>query len=138
MKTVLVGAVGLLVLSGLGFSDVLAESTGFIHLSPDQSYCRAYDIDSEGDLLSFFRANDTTINITALPSGMVNATCLAKAQGKDLVQKESETAFGLDTCKIRQEEAGFETTMIVRNGQVTISDTGEISMTCHGVPQPSN
>ncbi len=137
MKTVLFGAVGVLVLSGLGFSDVLAESTGFMHLSPDQSYCRAYDINNEGDLLSFFRANDTKINITALPSGMVNATCLAKAQGKDLVRRESETTFGLDACKIRQEESGFETTMVVRNGQVTISETGEISMTCHGVPEPS-
>lgn len=137
MKTVVVGTVGVLVIAGLGFSDVLAESTGFMYLSPDQSYCRAYDIDSEGDLLSFFRANETTVNITALPSGMVNATCVANAEGNDLVRGQSETAFGLDSCRIRQEEAGFETTIVVPNGQVMISETGGISMTCHGVPEPS-
>ena len=136
MRTILIGAAGALALLALVFSDALAESTGFIHLSPDQSYCRAYDIDAEGDLLSFFRANDTAVKITALPNGMVSATCLAKAQGKDLVQENGETAFSLDMCRIRQEEAGFETTLVVRNGQVSISVTCEISMTCHGVPEP--
>jgi hypothetical protein len=137
MKTILFAGVGVFVLSGLVVSEAAAESTGFMYLSPDQSYCRGYEIDSEGNLLSFFRANDTTVNVTAMPNGMVTATCIAKAQGKNLVRKESETTFSLDMCSIRQEEAGFETTMVVGNGQVTISELGEISMTCHGVPAAS-
>ena len=135
MRRVLTGSIGAILVFGLSFSNANAESTGLMFLSPDQSYCRAYDIDSEANLLSFFRANDTTVKITALPNGMVNATCLAKAQGKNLVRQEGQTTFALDTCRIRQEEGGFETTLIVSGGQVTISDIGEISMTCHGVPE---
>ena len=137
MKTILFAGMGVMVLAGLSITDASAESTGFMYLSPDQSYCRAYDIDSEGNLLSFFRANDTAVKITAAPNGMVKATCLAKPQGKNLVRKESQTTFPLQMCSIRQEEAGFETTMVVGNGQVTISELGEISMTCHGVPAAS-
>ena len=137
MKARLFVGVGVCVLSGLAATAAVAESTGFMHLSPDQAYCRAYDIDSDGNLLSFFRANDTTVKITATPNGMVNATCLARAEEENLVKREGETTFALDTCSIRQEEAGFETMMVVGNGQVTISEIGEISMACHGVPERS-
>ena len=137
MRRVLFTGIAVLLLSGLGVTEVAAESTGFMYLSPDQSYCRAYDIDNEGNLIGFFRANDTSIKITASPDGTVNATCLAKAQGKNLVHKGGGTTFTLDTCRIRQEEAGFETALVVAGGEVTISEIGEISMTCQGVPEPS-
>jgi hypothetical protein len=106
-----------------------------MYLSPDQSYCRAYDIDSEGNLRAFFRANDTTVKMTAAATGVVNATCEALAQGKDLVRHEGITTFALDTCSIRHEEAGFETTMVVGGGEVTILETGDITMVCHGIPE---
>ena len=98
MKKILFAGIGVWVLFGLSIAGAIAESTGFMYLSPDQSYCRAYDIDNEGNLLSFFRANDTTVKITATPNGMVNATCMAKPQGKTMAHEKGETTFPLDMC----------------------------------------
>jgi len=135
MKTIMRIMLGVPVLYALTTSTAFAESTGFMYLSPDQSYCRAYEIDSEGNLLAFFRANDTAVNITAAKTGVVTATCEAKAHGRDLVHQEETTAFPLDMCSIRHEEKGFETTIVVGNGEVTILATGEITMVCHGIPE---
>ncbi|MCM8855008.1 MAG: hypothetical protein LC541_05245 [Candidatus Thiodiazotropha sp.] len=137
MNNIHFGVMGVLALFSLSIDDAIAESTGFMYLSPDQSYCRAYNIDEEGNLLSFFRANDTIVKITATPSGIVNATCMAKPQGDNLVREKGETEFPLDMCSIRHEEGGFETTVVVDKGQVVISETGEISMVCHGIPAAS-
>jgi hypothetical protein len=138
MKRLLAIFAGLVLLLGISATAAYAESTGFVFLSPDQSYCRAYDIDSEGNLRGFFRANDTAVKITAGSDGVVSATCNASARGKNLVRHEGVTTFALDNCAIRHEEAGFETTIRVQNGEVTILETGEITMVCHGVPEPRN
>lgn len=134
MRTILRVFLGVVVLYVLTTTTAFAESTGFMYLSPDQSYCRAYEIDSDGNLLAFFRANDTAVSITAAKTGAVTATCEAKAHGRDLVHQNETTTFPLDMCSIRHEEKGFETTIVVGSGEVTILETGESSMVCHGVP----
>ena len=137
MKAILKIILGVLVLYVLTTTTAFAESTGFMYLSPDQSYCRAYEINSDGNLLAFFRANETAVNIIAAKTGVVTATCEAKARGRNLVHQEATTSFTLDMCSIRHEEKGFETTIVVGNGEVTILATGEITMVCHGIPDSS-
>lgn len=137
MKALLQTFLEVVLLFGLSTTAAYAESTGFMYLSTDQSYCRAYEIDSDGNLLGFFRANDTIVNITAAKTGVVNAICKAKAHGRNLVRQEGITSFPLDMCSIRHEEKGFETTIVVENGEVTILETGEITMVCHGIPAGS-